>query len=72
MYDAKDYPAFVSRRTGCKVSWLRYKTLAEAEQASDAAKHNAKIVANLGFDFGYQSPGEIIKMDSGLYEVVIP
>lgn len=72
MYDAKDYPAFVSRRSGCKVSWLRYKTLTEAEECAKAARHNAVIVANLGYDFGYQSPGEITQMDNGLYEVVIP
>jgi len=71
-------PQSVTTRVGIKVMWLYFKTKPEAEAASKVAVHNAKIAANQGYDFGYQSPGAIRKMAqyegewaeySGLYEV---
>lgn len=46
-------------RSGCKVCWYYYRTEAEAQAASKVAKHNARIDAAAGYDFGYQSPGWI-------------
>jgi hypothetical protein len=39
---------------------------------AEAAKHNAEICWNLGYDFGYCSPGSITELDDGRYEVCIP
>ena len=66
------YPLHIGIRTGMKVSWLTYKTQADAEKASKAAKNNAVLQAAKGYDFGYRTPGEIEKTKDGLYEVTIP
>jgi len=59
-------------RTGCKVSWLIYSKLADAEAASDAALFNSQIAASQGYDFGYCAPGSIETLKDGRYEVCIP
>ncbi len=71
------YPRPVHVRTGHKVSWHYYKSLGEAEQCANAAKHNALIQLRAGYDFGYCSPGVIYGPDKqsfypGLYEVCLP
>jgi hypothetical protein len=75
----QSYPDPAEYRTGMKVSWNYYKTLAEAELCSLAAKHNAQIQLAAGYDFGYQSPGSIRPPRPGtnefyadLYEVCLP
>lgn len=69
--DYMPYPEYVSLRVGMKVSWYLYGSKKEAEKAAEAAKHNAAIQESLGYDFGYQSPGSISKVEGG-FEVVIP
>lgn len=67
-----NYPAYKALRTGCKVSWYTYGTKEEAEAASKAAINNASILAEKGYDFGYQSPGAIEQNKDGDFVVVIP
>lgn len=81
-YDWRDYPDYQQLRSGIKVSWYYYASEADAKKASEAARHNAQIQWNLGYDFGYQSPGHVVLMGNpepygrkelaGLYEVCIP
>lgn len=66
------YPKEDDSRCGCKVSWYIYKDRAAAEEAAKAAKHNARIDAARGYDFGFQSPGSISKLEDGRFEVCIP
>lgn len=75
----KDYPECSARSSGCKVGWRYYLSEADAKKAAEIAKYNAEISMRLGFDFGYCSPGEIIKCGpeyrndyAGLYEVCVP
>jgi hypothetical protein len=65
------YPTPVDRRGGCKVSWNYYDNEADAKQASAVAIQEAEYVAELGYDFGYCSPGSIALVN-GRYEVCLP
>lgn len=67
----KPYPPSQSERSGNKVAWYTYTRKADAEIAAAAARHNAAIMAEQGFDFGYQVPGRVEKTAAG-YVVVIP
>jgi Neuraminidase (sialidase) len=75
-YDYRPYPQHQNVRSGCKVSWYYYAKKEDAEKAAEVAKHNAAIQWELGYDFGYCSPGSIRLSDwedyKGLYEVCIP
>lgn len=53
------YPPCQGSKTGIKVGWRFYLKLEDAEKASEAAIWNGKIQASLGYDFGYQAPGNI-------------
>lgn len=73
------YPEPKEMRSGMKVSWNYYETEADAKACSEAAKHNAQIALSQGYDFGYQSPGQIRKPNGAgtnfhpeLYEVCLP
>lgn len=66
------YPKEDDLRVGCKVSWYIYSNRKDAEACAKAAKHNAVIQANLGYDFGYCSPGSIETLDDGRFEVCLP
>lgn len=66
------YPKEEKIVTGCKVSWLYYKTREEAEEAAKAAEHNAVLYMQRGYDFGYCSPGSIDETDDNLFKVCIP
>jgi hypothetical protein len=68
----RDYPEAVATRTGCKVGWRVYTTIETAAQCAEAARHNARIQESLGYDFGYQSPGNITQLEDGRFEVCIP
>ena len=70
----KDYPKSQNTETGCKVGWKTYgyDEWVLANVCSEAAKHNAKIQENLGYDFGYCSPGSIEVLSDGRYKVCIP
>jgi len=71
--DYRQMPAAVAIRSGCKVGWKYYRTEAEAKAAAVIARHNAKIDASQGYDFGYCSPGSVSLVRegefAGLYEV---
>ena len=71
MTDYMPYPKEDDFRGGCKVSWLIYKDRKKAEEAAKAAKHNARIDAARGYDFGFQCPGSIDELEDGRYEVCI-
>jgi len=64
----KPMPTPVARRTGCKVGWNYYdpKDVATIATAVEHAKHNAKIDAAQGYDFGYQCPGHQEQMPAEL------
>ena len=49
----------ITQSSGCKVGWNYWSTREEAE--ADSVKQCSEAVrkANLGYDFGYQSPGQI-------------
>lgn len=66
------YPKEVDMQCGCKVSWLYYETLEEAQKASEAAKHNARLDAARGYDFGFCCPGEIDEISENKFKVCIP
>ena len=72
-------PAPVAQRSGCKIGWEYFKTKAEARTANRFALKEAKRKASLGYDFGYRSPGQELRLCganegeyAGLYEIVIP
>lgn len=66
------YPVPQGGRSGCKVSWNWYDSEEDAKACSKAAIHNAEIQWAAGYDFGYQSPGSILKMENGQFEVCLP
>jgi hypothetical protein len=71
-----EYPKAQARRTGGKVSWLYYKTLRTALKASKIARDDADRQAEMGYDFGFCTPGHVELVEkgehAGLYEVTIP
>ena len=64
-YDYRPYPKHDGLRSGCKVGWYYYRKREDAEKASEAARHNAAIQWELGYDFGYCSPGSIMLVEPG-------
>jgi hypothetical protein len=66
------YPEAVKTTVGCKVSWSVYADRETAELAAHAAKHNARIDAGQGYDFGFCCPGSIEVTKDGLFEVCLP
>ena len=65
-------PVSVRSRTGNKVSWFYYATLEQAQIASQWAAAQAEWYWQLGFDYGYCSPGSIRETDDQLFEVCFP
>jgi hypothetical protein len=66
------YPSnYVALRSGSKVGWRTYATREDAEACAKAARHNARIQEEYGFDFGFQCPGEIREVAAG-FEVTLP
>lgn len=55
--------AHLATKAGCKVGWEFYSTYDEALEASKKAKKEAARKFALGFDFGYQVPGAISKLN---------
>lgn len=45
--------------SGCKVGWRYWSTREEAEADSVKQREAAVLKANRGYDFGYQSPGQV-------------
>lgn len=56
---AVKYPPRLARVSGAKVERYYYGTEAKALAASEAAKHNARILARQGFDFGFAEVGRV-------------
>lgn len=68
-----NYPTPTRIETGCKVSWYFYDNEADAIKASEIAKSHAIHKLNQGYDFGYQSPGDVRHIEEdNLYVVVLP
>lgn len=68
-----DYPQAFAEEAGCKVSWKRYHTEADAVRAAVVAKKEARHLAAQGYDFGFQVPGSISRSTvDGAYIVVVP
>lgn len=66
-------PKPIDYRSGCKVSWYTYRTVKEAKIASEHAQLQAAYKAHLGYDFGWQNPGDIHKDHaSRRYTVTFP
>lgn len=70
--ELKKYPKEIRQESGSKIGWLYYKSKAKALEASEIAKHNAEIKTAKGFDFGYQSPGDVRECENGDFVVIIP
>lgn len=72
----KPYPKNQGYKGGIKVAWYYFDSKDDAEKASEAARHNAQVKEGQGFDFGYCSPGSIVKMKdgefAGKFEVCVP
>ena len=73
----KPYPEPDGIRVGCKVMWNYYRDRKAAEECSKAAEYNAHIQRDLGYDFGYCSPGSIRTAHesseyAGMWEVCLP
>jgi len=66
-----DYPNPDNIRNGSKVSWYLYANIEDAERAAVLARQEAAGLRERGYDFGYQMPGSIKKIDE-VYEVTIP
>jgi hypothetical protein len=56
---------------GNKVGWEVYAKQADAKKRATAAKREARVKAAKGYDFGYQSPGSVRKVEDG-WEVCVP
>jgi len=56
---------------GCKVGWAVYRLKADADLIARQAKKDAKKKAERGYDFGYQSPGTVTRVENG-YRVCLP
>jgi len=56
---------------GNKVGWAVYRLKSDADLIARQAKKDAKKKVALGYDFGYQSPGEVTRVENG-YRVCLP
>lgn len=57
-------PDGISREGGCKVGWQYYASEAEALAAKPFAMALADQMEAQGYDFGYQSPGWIERIEA--------
>jgi hypothetical protein len=55
-----EYPTPIREDSGCKVGWLTYDNQADAEKASQIAVEWGRKRAARGYDFGYESPGQVV------------
>ena len=74
--DKFNYPEPQAIRSGSKVSWNYYKDQEEAIKAARTAEKEAEHLSKLGYDFGYQCPGDISLIregeHKGMYMVTMP
>lgn len=59
-------------RSGCKVSWAIYEREEDARAKSKFAIREAELCEELGYDFGYMTPGDVRQLSNGHWEVVLP
>ena len=64
-------PTPINTRTGCRVAWKTYLTIEDAELAAKHARLLAHIMAQRGYEWGYQCPGDIEATNDG-YVVTWP
>lgn len=69
---AQTYPPALREESGSKVGWRHYTTQAEAKVAAQVALREAEQLEALGYDWGYQSPGQITVAADGTYCVCVP
>ena len=62
--------AIIRQDSGCKVGWVTYDNEDEARAAGVKARSEAIEMASRGYDFGYQSPGEVVQ--ARRYTEVLP
>ena len=55
--------ALVKTESGCKVGWSTYDVESEAREAAKQAHSRAVSMLQQGYDFGYQSPGEVTSFE---------
>lgn len=55
--------ARIAIEAGCKVGWAYYSTYDEALEASKEAENEARRKFALGYDFGWQVPGAISRLN---------
>lgn len=77
----KEMPKDDGYRSGCKVCWHYYRNKKTAIEAARIAQHNAAIQEDLGYDFGYCMPGNVVLVKdykgefakfNGMWEVCAP
>lgn len=67
-----EYPVPQGMASGCKVCWRTYAKHEDALKAADVAREAAAYWAGKGYDFGYQTPGTIVKDGNGHWRVTCP
>lgn len=73
MSEVRELPQPVKYRSGCKVGWEGYATLADAQAVVEHVREQAVRRAAQGYDFGWLTPGDISGPDAdGLYWVTVP
>lgn len=64
--------AVIARRSGCKVGWVTVDNQAEATKLAKQARKSAERMWDQGYDFGFQSPGQVKDHGDGTYTVTTP
>jgi hypothetical protein len=67
-----DYPDADEIESGCKVGWRIYSDQAAAEGCARAARAQASILEQYGYDFGYCCPGSVETRKDGKFRVCVP
>jgi hypothetical protein len=66
------YSPCLSERFGNKVGWRIYATQKEANKDSAIAVKEAYRLALVGYDYGYQFPGEVKQLEDGTWQLCVP
>lgn len=64
--------ALIKRDSGCKVGWLTFDNEAEARECAARAKVEARQMEARGYDWGFQTPGEVRENRPGEWTVTTP
>lgn len=65
------YPEPYKYAGGCKVCWRTYDDEETAKKAAVVARREARHMETLGYEWGYQSPGEV-RAHGGKFHVTCP